>query len=93
MAEFTQDKSRVQRYTSTLSAGDLDASFTLPREARSSNITMEFTGGGSVSHTVSDTTVEVRNIVADEGYDNATLESTFTYTLGTSVLITIDVNF
>lgn len=92
MAEFIQDKSRVSRYTATLSAGDLAASFSLPREARSSNITMEFTGGGSVSHTVSNTVVEVRNIAANEGYDNATRESTFTYTIGTSVLITIDVN-
>lgn len=92
MAEFTQDQTRVHRFFTTLRMGDTTASFCLPRGARSSSITMQFNGSASVSHTVSGTIVEVKNIVANETYHNTNQENTFTFTPGIDVFITIDVN-
>jgi hypothetical protein len=77
----------IQRYTVTITAGDPIASLSL---RGGSCVTIELTGGGSVSHTVRDTGVEVKNIAANEAYDNEVRENTFTLTPGTSALITVD---
>ena len=76
----------INRYVATLSPSG-SASLAL---SKSSNVTIELTGGGTISHTVSGTAVEVKSIAANESYQNQTRENTFTYTSGTTAVITID---
>lgn len=85
MAEFVKEQGR-DRWVATISPGD---PATLSLKA-GSNVTIDITGG-TVSHQVAGTGVEVRSIVADEAYDNETRENFFTQTLGTNAVITVDV--
>ncbi len=89
MADFVEEKSdqNLGRWVATLSGGDTVASIKLEKE---SNVTIDITLG-SVSHSVRGTGVEVRSITTDEAYRNHTLDNTFTFTPGTSAVITIDV--
>lgn len=89
MAEFVEEanEQNLGRWVATVNAGDTIANIKLEKE---SNVTVDITGG-SLSHTVRGTGVEVRSITTDEAYRNHTLDNTFTFTPGTSAVITIDV--
>jgi len=87
MADFIK-QDRRNRWTTTLTAGDATASL---RVDEACNITIELTGGGSVSHSITDTGHELRATNADDAYNSKSKENTFVYTPGTSALITIDI--
>lgn len=86
MPKFAKQQER-KRWTVILTAGDPVAVLSLQN---SSNVTIELIGGGSVAHSISGTAVIERTSAANDAYQNNIRENTFTYTPGTSALITID---
>lgn len=77
-----------RRRVVTLTAGDPTAEVTIKAN---SNVNIELTGGGSVAHTITGTSTLVRTATtSDESYHSKVRKNTFTYTPGTSVVITID---